>query len=369
VDAVLAEIGAEQIPQILVYNKTTAAARAANRSRCERPGDGGVDFRREAPRPDLLADAVAERLTASPARPGSGSRASAGAVRSRLYAAKAVRDEHSRKTVPWDARGGAADVELLALARTPGVHVLEVQKGVSRHLPCASGTSYLQSRSFRGLSTPHNCFSYGVNQPGQNNPWGGRRPGGQGNGPDLDERVKALAAPARIVFRPVAGAARAARCSFSWPSWRSRSGGQRHLPDQGSRARRDFAFGQLVTSATRGRAGVWPLPIETLIKVNVASVEVERVQVAGADLDVNLVDLRFAVQYQLSDPKKVLLKVKDPVSTLSEVARWRIREWSAAASSDNVLRRQDAPGDHAAREGSSSSTRSIPTTPASRSPL
>jgi len=67
--------------------------------------------------------------------------------------------------------------------------------------------------------------------------------------------------------------------------------------------------------------------------VNVASVQSSEYKSRVLTSDVNLVDLRFAVQYQLSDPKKVLFKVKDPVSTLSEVSEMAIREVVGAASS------------------------------------
>jgi hypothetical protein len=48
-------------------------------------------------------------------------------VRSRLYAAKAVRDERSADDGSIEIGVELPDVELLALARTAGVQVLEVQ--------------------------------------------------------------------------------------------------------------------------------------------------------------------------------------------------------------------------------------------------
>ena len=53
--------------------------------------------------------------------------------------------------------------------------------------------------------------------------------------------------------------------------------------------------------------------------------------------DVNLVDLRFAVQYQLSDPRKVLFQVKEPEATLSEVSEMAIREVVGRSKLDDVL--------------------------------
>jgi membrane protease subunit HflK len=80
----------------------------------------------------------------------------------------------------------------------------------------------------------------------------------------------------------------------------------------------------------------WPW-VETLIKVNVASVNSNEYKSRVLTSDVNLVDLRFAVQYQLSDPKKVLFAVKDPEATLSEVSEMAIREVVGRSELDNVL--------------------------------
>ena len=70
---------------------------------------------------DLLADAVAQRLTRFTRKARIRVQASAGAVRSRLYAAKAVRDEHSAEDGSIEIGVELPDVELLALARTAGV--------------------------------------------------------------------------------------------------------------------------------------------------------------------------------------------------------------------------------------------------------
>ena len=42
--------------------------------------------------------------------------------------------------------------------------------------------------------------------------------------------------------------------------------------------------------------------------------------------DVNLVELRFAVQYQFQDPIAVLFRVREPEATLREVSESAIRE-------------------------------------------
>jgi GTPase len=128
VDAVLADIGADGIAQILVYNKID---RLELQPRIDRDPNGQAAAvwisAEKRIGLDLLARAVAERLTRFTRKARIRVQASAGAVRSRLYAAKAVRDERSADDGSMEIGVELPDVELLALARTTGVQILEVQ--------------------------------------------------------------------------------------------------------------------------------------------------------------------------------------------------------------------------------------------------
>jgi len=203
------------------------------------------------------------------------------------------------------------------------------------------------------------------NQPGQNNPWG-RRPGGQGNGPDLDERVKSWQRRLESLFRPGGGRGAEGRSVLilvavvALALWLASGIFQIKAAEQGVILR----FGKLVDIRNQGAGWRWPWPIETLIKVNVASVQSSEYKSRVLTSDVNLVDLRFAVQYQLSDPQKVLFQVKDPEATLSEVSEMAIREVVAAASWTMCSSVKPVPRSRGGRK-SSSSTHSTPTTPAS----
>lgn len=174
------------------------------------------------------------------------------------------------------------------------------------------------------------------NQPGQNNPWG-RRPG-QGGGPDLDERVKNWQRRFESLFRP-GGRGGESRSLFilvavvALALWLASGIFQIKAAEQGVILR----FGKLVDIRNQGAGWRWPWPIETLIKVNVASVSSSEYKSRVLTSDVNLVDLRFAVQYQLTDPKKILFAVKDPESTLSEVSEMAIREIVGRSELDDVL--------------------------------
>ncbi|MGH8322497.1 MAG: hypothetical protein ACRETD_01650, partial [Steroidobacteraceae bacterium] len=99
---------------------------------------------------DLLAGAIAERLLRLARVARVRAPASAGALRSRLYAAKAVREERSADDGSIELLVELPDVELLALARLPDVQILEVR---GPDMPCASGDAYLQSTAVSSATT------------------------------------------------------------------------------------------------------------------------------------------------------------------------------------------------------------------------
>jgi GTPase len=146
VNGVLTEIGAGEIPQILVYNKIDRLELAP---RVDRDADGRVAAvwisAQKRAGLELLADSLAERLARVARRARVRVPASAGALRSRLYAAHAVRAETS--TTDDGAIELAVELpdrELLELARTAGVQILDVE-GAQLMAPCAPGSAYLQS--------------------------------------------------------------------------------------------------------------------------------------------------------------------------------------------------------------------------------
>jgi GTP-binding protein HflX len=144
VDEVLEEIGASAIPQIILYNKID---RLQGEPRIDRDAQGrAVAVWISAERRtglDLLAQAVAERLARFARRARVRFPPHAGALRSRLYAAKAVRAEHAAADGMMELDVELPDVELLSLARTAGVQILEVN--ASGAPPCVTDTGYLQS--------------------------------------------------------------------------------------------------------------------------------------------------------------------------------------------------------------------------------
>jgi GTP-binding protein HflX len=143
VDEVLREIGAQDIPQIILYNKID---RLQSQPRLDRDADGRIEAvwisAQKGIGLDLIAEAIVERLARFARRARVHVPAAAGALRSRLYAAKVVRAEQSAEDGASELEVELPDAELLSLARTPGVRILEV---LGSGPPCAPESAYLQS--------------------------------------------------------------------------------------------------------------------------------------------------------------------------------------------------------------------------------
>jgi GTP-binding protein HflX len=93
---------------------------------------------------DLLQEVIAERIARVARRACLRVPASAGALRARLYSAGAVRHEQALEDGSLDLTVELPDVELLALAGTPGVRIMETPVPA---MPCAPEEAYLQSVS------------------------------------------------------------------------------------------------------------------------------------------------------------------------------------------------------------------------------
>jgi modulator of FtsH protease HflK len=96
-------------------------------------------------------------------------------------------------------------------------------------------------------------------------------------------------------------------------------------------------FGKYLSTQPEGWGWHLPWPIETVTKVNVQSVNSSDYESRVLTADVNLVDLRFVVQYRFSDPVKMLFRVRDPKATLHEVSESAIREIVGQSNLEDVL--------------------------------
>ena len=179
------------------------------------------------------------------------------------------------------------------------------------------------------------------NQPGgqNNNPWGSRRPtNGGGGGSNLDERMKDWQRRLESLFRPggkgEGGALFITVLLLILTLWIFSGFFQVKAAERGVIQR----FGKVVLPV-RAEGWGWrlPWPIDTVTKVNVAKVNSSDFKSKVLTADVNLVEVRFAVQYRYADPIKALFAVTDPDGTLREVSESAIRQVVGQSVLDDVL--------------------------------
>jgi GTPase len=142
VNRVLAEIGAEDLPQILVFNKID---RLESPPRVERDESGRVTHvwvsAAKSHGLDLLRQSVAERLSRVARRATLRLAVSAGELRARLYASGLVLAERIAEDGAFEIDTELSEVELLKWAREPGVEILALDGGAA----CTAAGGYLQS--------------------------------------------------------------------------------------------------------------------------------------------------------------------------------------------------------------------------------
>jgi GTP-binding protein HflX len=143
VDEVLREIGAGEIPQILVYNKIDRLDTPAHieRDAQGRPAAVWISAR-DGIGLALLTQAVSERLACGLQRARVRLAPGAGAVRSHIYALKAVLGEKTLEDGSIELAVALPEEGLKALARQHGVQILDALPPGS---PCAPSGAYLQS--------------------------------------------------------------------------------------------------------------------------------------------------------------------------------------------------------------------------------
>jgi GTP-binding protein HflX len=142
VNRVLAEIGAADLPQVLVFNKID---RIATPPRIERDENGRATHvwlsAAKSEGLDLLREVVAERLSRVARRATLRVAVQAGEVRARLYAAGVVAAERIAEDGACVIDTELSEVELLKWAREPGVEILALEGDST----CTAPGGYLQS--------------------------------------------------------------------------------------------------------------------------------------------------------------------------------------------------------------------------------
>jgi modulator of FtsH protease HflK len=183
------------------------------------------------------------------------------------------------------------------------------------------------------------------NEPGNRgeSPWGKKRPADKSGG--LDEALKAFKRQLEGLFGGSGGSSPSAGDSAG-PSnlgwivaavvlllWLASGTFQINASDRGVVQR----FGKFSGVRQPGLGWTFPWPIETVTKVNISRVNSVEYRSRMLTADVNLVEIRSAIQYQYLDPVKVLFQVRDPEQTLREVSESAIREVVGQANLDQVL--------------------------------
>ncbi|HET9862068.1 MAG TPA: ribosome rescue GTPase HflX [Steroidobacteraceae bacterium] len=142
VNRVLAEIGAADLPQVLVFNKID---RIDAEPRIERDESGRASHvwlsAVRGQGLDLLREAIAERLSRVARRATLRLPVSAGELRARLYAANLVHAERITEQGAFEIDTELSEIELLKWAREPGVELVRV----SDDSACTPEGPYLQS--------------------------------------------------------------------------------------------------------------------------------------------------------------------------------------------------------------------------------
>jgi GTP-binding protein HflX len=142
VNRVLAEIGAAELPQILVFNKID---RIGVPPRVERDETGRVSHvwlsAARSDGLDGLRESVAERLARVARLATLRLPVAAGELRARLYAANLVLAERIAEDGAFEIDTKLSEFELLKWAREPGVEVLTL----AHDSPCTAAGAYLQS--------------------------------------------------------------------------------------------------------------------------------------------------------------------------------------------------------------------------------
>ena len=142
VNRVLAEIGAADLPQILVFNKID---RIQTPARVERDESGRVSHvwlsAAQADGLDLLRASVTERIARVALRATLRLPVSGGEIRARLYAANLVLAERIADDGAFEIDTELSEPELLKWAREPGVQIVALEGDST----CTTASAYLQS--------------------------------------------------------------------------------------------------------------------------------------------------------------------------------------------------------------------------------
>jgi membrane protease subunit HflK len=96
-------------------------------------------------------------------------------------------------------------------------------------------------------------------------------------------------------------------------------------------------FGRYIAIEQPGHGWRWPWPIESMKKLNVASINRADSKALMLTSDQSLLDIAWSVQYRVDDPVRFLFQVRDQVLTLNETSQTVLRELVAQHDLPSLL--------------------------------
>jgi membrane protease subunit HflK len=160
------------------------------------------------------------------------------------------------------------------------------------------------------------------NQPGEDK----SRPPPRGAPPDssLDEMLRRWQQRMRRLWRPGSGGGTAASglLLLVVAVWLASGYYQIGASERGVVQR----FGAYQEIEQPGHGWHWPWPIESMQKLNVASIQALDSKALMLTADQSLVEIRWSVQYRINDPVQYLFTLRDPQLTLGQSGETVLRE-------------------------------------------
>jgi membrane protease subunit HflK len=96
-------------------------------------------------------------------------------------------------------------------------------------------------------------------------------------------------------------------------------------------------FGRYLAIEQPGHGWHWPWPIETLTKVDIATIESLDSKALMLTADQSLIDISWSVQYRIADPVRFLFEVREPQESLRQLSETVMRELVGGSSLSALL--------------------------------
>jgi membrane protease subunit HflK len=160
-------------------------------------------------------------------------------------------------------------------------------------------------------------------------------PRGAAGDSSLDDMLRRWQQRVRQLWRPGSsgGTAASALLLLVVAVWLASGYYQIDAPERGVVQR----FGAYQAIEQPGHGWHWPWPIETMQKVNVASIQGLQSKAMMLTADQSLLEIGWSVQYRVNDPVQYLFRVRDPQLTLGQTSETILRQLVAQREMPSLL--------------------------------